>query len=56
MSDFSSDSFRLLLETVAAQAKTIQTQAETIQILMNGETEESDISAPARYMDGSLAR
>lgn len=56
MSDFNSDSFRLLLETVNSQAKTIQTQAETIQSLLSGETEEPDISAPARYMDGSIAR
>lgn len=56
MSDFSSDSFRLLLEAVAAQAKTIQTQAETIRALMGEADDPQDIPAPTSYMDGTPVR
>ena len=57
MSDFDSDSVRLLVQTVAAQAQTIKAQAETIRALM-GELaqEELDSPAPTRYMDGTQVR
>ena len=57
MNDCNNDSQRLLLETVAAQAKTIQAQAETIRALL-GETEMDETGAPAptSYMDGTPVR
>lgn len=57
MSGFDSDSVRLLLETVAAQAQTIKAQAETIRSLMGEPAqEELDSPAPTRYMDGTQVR
>lgn len=57
MSDLDSDSVRLLLQTVASQAKTIQTQASTISRLL-GEPEEAGVDGPAptSYMDGTPVR
>lgn len=58
MNDCNSDSQRLLLETVAAQAKTIQAQAETIRALL-GEQEMGESEghpAPTSYMDGTPVR
>ena len=57
MSDSSNDSLRLLLETVAAQAKTIQAQAETIRGLMGQpDADEMDEAGQSSYMDGTPIR
>lgn len=56
MSDSSNDSVRLLLETVAVQAKTIQAQAETIRGLMGEVDDPQDMPAPTSYMDGTPIR
>ena len=63
MSDSNNDSVRLLLETVAAQAKTIQAQAETISRLLEWHGQENQEMDPAQgspalgsYMDGTPVR
>ena len=57
MSGFDSDSVRLLVQTVAAQAQTIKAQAETIRALM-GELAQEELDSPAAtsYMDGTPVR
>lgn len=57
MSDSNNDSVRLLLETVAAQAKTIQAQAETIRHLLGQPpADELDEAGQTSYMDGTPIR
>ena len=57
MSDSNNDSVRLLLETVAAQAKTIQAQAETIRHLLGQPpADELDEAGQSSYMDGAPVR
>lgn len=55
MSDSNSDSQRLLLETLAMQAKTIQTQAETIaRLLTDGPAiDDTPVTGAVPYLDGS---
>ena len=61
MSESSNDSRDLLLETLATQAKTIQTQAQTIDrlqqlVLESGDAGDVDEAPSATFLDGSPRR
>jgi len=60
MSDSNNDSVRLLLQTVATQAQTIQQQAETISRLLGELEPEMGVAegrpASGSYMDGTPVR